>query len=172
MPQIQSEDYLTADRVISRRSIESNANRRDRETEAKAMLNEGVSVETLNLLTIDRQSISRILYYAKIYEEVVSVPGVICEFGVHYGSTMNILLNLRGIKESYNVSRKLFGFDTFSGFPHIHPDDQNDRNQNLVNKGDNSVYQNHEERLSRLLTINEAESPVSHLKRFELVKGV
>ena len=38
------------------------------------------------------------------------------EFGVEWGSTLSLLIKLRSIHEPYNYSRKIIGFDTFSGF--------------------------------------------------------
>jgi hypothetical protein len=61
-------------------------------------------------------SISRLLYYDTLYKKIIGKSGVICEFGVQWGAGLSTLLNLRGIYEPYNHTRKVFGFDTFEGF--------------------------------------------------------
>jgi hypothetical protein len=118
------------------------------------------------LLTLRRQSISRILYYDELYKKIVDVPGVICEFGVQWGTTLAQLIALRGIHEPYNYSRTIYGFDTFNGFPNIH---ENDGEFSSI--GDYSVNENHFQLLEEILSIHESDSPISHIRKFELVKG-
>jgi len=117
-------------------------------------------------LGLNRLRLSRILYYHELYQKVIGVPGVVCEFGVRWGSTMILLENLRGMLEPYNFSRKVVGFDTFEGFPSVN---QKDSLCNAV--GDCSVYDKYEDTLSMILTLHENLSPVSHIQKFELVKG-
>ena len=38
-----------------------------------------------NLVSLRVDSVARVLYYADLYKKIVDVPGVICEFGVHWG---------------------------------------------------------------------------------------
>jgi hypothetical protein len=68
-----------------------------------------------SLVTLKRQSLSRILYYNNLYQKIIDIPGVICEFGVQWGATLAQLINLRGMYEPFNHGRKIFGFDTFEG---------------------------------------------------------
>jgi hypothetical protein len=115
---------------------------------------------------LKRQALSRLLYLDQIYSEIVEVPGVICEFGVQYGATTATLVNLRGIHEPYNHSRHIYGFDTFEGFPTV---DAKDGNHSET--GDYAVPQRYEERLEALLALHEANAPLSHIRRFHLIKG-
>lgn len=50
-----------------------------------------------SLATMKRNALSRVLYLHELYKEIISVPGVICEFGVHWGASFSTLLNLRNI---------------------------------------------------------------------------
>lgn len=113
-----------------------------------------------------RQVLSRLLYQDHLYRKILGTTGVICEFGVHWGGTIATLCNLRGIYEPYNYSRTIFGFDTFSGFP-----DVDARDGGLVQKGDYSTTRNYEEELSEILALQESFSPISHVRKFQLVKG-
>ena len=117
-------------------------------------------------LTLRRQSISRILYYNNLYKKILNVPGVICEFGVRWGTTLAQLTAFRGIYEPYNHCRKIYGFDTFEGFSAI---DEKDGGYSEL--GDYSVKPGHIEILEEILTIHEADSPLSHIKKFDLIKG-
>ncbi len=119
-----------------------------------------------NLVTLKRQSLSRILYYNELYKKIVEIPGVICEFGVQWGATLAQLINFRGIYEPFNHSRKIFGFDTFEGFPVI-----DEKDGGFSNVGDYAITQNYEETLDKILTLHEGFSPISHVKKFELIKG-
>jgi hypothetical protein len=115
---------------------------------------------------LKRQVISRILYQDYLYKRILNVPGVICEFGVHWGATIATLLNLRGIYEPYNHSRMIYGFDTFSGFPGV-----GDKDGGFSRAGDYSTSDGYERELERVLTIHESFSPIPQIRKFELIKG-
>jgi hypothetical protein len=119
-----------------------------------------------NVVTLRRQSLSRILYYNHLYQKIIDIPGVICEFGVQWGATIAQLINLRGIYEPFNHSRKIFGFDTFEGFPTLDPKDGD-----FSRIGDYSTAAEFEQTLEAILKIHESFSPLSHIKKYELVKG-
>lgn len=121
-----------------------------------------------SLIGIKVQALSRLLYYNEIYKKIVNVPGVICEFGVQWGG-ISQLINLRSIYEPFNISRKIIGFDTFSGFPSVTSQDRNEMSQ--WNSGDYSTDVFFEIELEKILTLHEQTAPMSHIKKFELVKG-
>jgi len=116
--------------------------------------------------TMRRHTLSKILYYNELYRKILNIPGVICEFGVHWGAATSLLLNLRGIYEPYNFSRKVYGFDTFSGFPEIDMKDGD-----FVSEGDYSAGDMHYGELAELLDVQESFSPINHIKKFQLIKG-
>lgn len=119
-----------------------------------------------NLVTLKRQSLSRILYLDSLYQKIVDVPGVVCEFGVQWGATFAQLINLRGIYEPYNHSRKIYGFDSFEGFPVI-----DDKDGGFSEIGDYSTTVGYQETLEKILSLHESFSPLPHIKKFELIKG-
>ena len=73
---------------------------------------------------------------------------------------------MRGIYEPFNYNRKIVGFDTFGGFPSV---DKKDGAK--VKTGDYAVTENYEVYLEKILAYHESESPIPHIKKFELVKG-
>jgi hypothetical protein len=113
-----------------------------------------------------RQVLSRLLYQDQLYRSIINVPGVICEFGVHWGATIATLCNLRGIYEPYNHSRRIFGFDTFSGFVGV-----DEKDGGFSSDGDYSTSTGYEDELSTLLSLHESFSPIPQIQKFELVKG-
>lgn len=120
-----------------------------------------------SLVTLTRQTLSRILHYDRLYQNILNTPGVILEFGVQWGATISQLAALRGIYEPYNHSRKIFGFDTFLGF--TSPDSIKDGK--FPKEGMYGTFPRYESYLEQILQIHERESPISHLKKFDLIKG-
>jgi hypothetical protein len=114
---------------------------------------------------LKRQVLSRILHYADIYKLILPVPGCILEFGVQWGATLATLISLRGMYEPYNHARRIIGFDTFSGFASVSDHDRDSR------PGQYTVEAGYEARLESILALHEQMAPISHVRKFELVKG-
>lgn len=119
-------------------------------------------------LFINRQTLSNLLYKDFLYRKIIDVHGIICEFGVRWGRNLALFENFRGIYEPYNLTRKVVGFDTFEGFI---SSSEKDGNSIFVKKGNYSVTENYEEYLTKVLEYHEKQSPISHVKKFELQKG-
>jgi hypothetical protein len=117
-------------------------------------------------LYLTRQSLSRINLIQKLYEAIVPVHGVVMEFGVRWGQNLALFSMLRGIHEPYNYNRRIVGFDTFQGFPSVH---SNDGAQ--VSEGQYGVSENWEAELRAILDFHEANAPIPHKRKSELVKG-
>lgn len=119
-------------------------------------------------LFLKRQDLSEILFITELYKQIVGIHGVIMEFGVRWGRNLALLQSLRGIFEPYNHNRKIIGFDTFSGFPSV---DSKDGKSSIIHEGAYSVTENYDEYLEQVLSYHETESPIGHIKKFELRKG-
>jgi DNA-directed RNA polymerase subunit N (RpoN/RPB10) len=119
-------------------------------------------------LFINRQCLSRMIFMHDMYKNILDVNGVIVEFGVRWGQNLALFQNFRGMYEPFNHTRKIIGFDTFSGFPSV---DQKDGRSNVATVGSYSVSDGYEKYLEEVLSYHETESPISHLKKFEIVKG-
>ncbi len=117
-------------------------------------------------LYMNRQALSRILYMHELYKQIIDVHGVVMEFGVRWGQNMALYESFRGMYEPYNYSRKIIGFDTFGGFPSTDAKDGD-----KVKPGDYGVTADYEAYLTQVLDYHESESPLGHLKKYELVKG-
>ena len=106
--------------------------------------------------------------FYEIYKLNLSNHGSIIEFGVRWGQTLNLLVALRGLFEPYNRHRKIYGFDTFSGFKGVTKSDGNLHN---CKDGSFGVSKGYEKFLENLLSLNESLNPMGHIKKFELIKG-
>jgi len=113
----------------------------------------------------NKAEIARLLYLHEIYREILGVHGVVMEFGVRWGQDLALLEAFRGIHEPFNRNRKIIGFDTFEGFPAVSAVDVG------AAPGEYSVTPNYEKYLEQLLATREREGTVTHIKKFELVKG-
>jgi hypothetical protein len=116
--------------------------------------------------TLTRSTIARLLYLSEIYDLILSTPGSILEFGVHHGASSSILTNLRAIKEPYNYNRKLFVFDTFSGFVGSSKKDG-------VGGGDGkfNLPATYNETLESLLTIHQKLNPLPDIIKHQIYEG-
>lgn len=119
-----------------------------------------------SLAVMKRNALARVLYLNDLYRDIVTVPGVICEFGVQWGASLSTLLNLRNMIEPYNVERMIYGFDTFSGFASVHEKDGAD-----AKVGDYASIDGYEDTLAEILDYHESISAFPNQRRFELIKG-
>jgi hypothetical protein len=119
-------------------------------------------------LFLNRQTLSRVLFIHELYQKIVNVHGIVAEFGVRWGQNLALFESFRGMYEPYNYTRKIVGFDTFEGFPHLVEKDGRAR---MMESGAFGVTPGYEKYLEQVLDYHEQESPVSHMKKYELVKG-
>jgi hypothetical protein len=119
-------------------------------------------------LYLRRKSLSRILFMNDLYKKILDLQGIITEFGVFWGQNLALFESFRSIYEPYNYTRKVVGFDTFEGYASV---DKKDGNAEIIQKGSYSTGKGYDEYLSKILQYHEALQPISHIKKYELVKG-
>lgn len=115
-----------------------------------------------------RQNLSRFLAQADLYKEVVSLHGSIVEVGVAFGASLFAWAHLASIYEPFNHTRKVIGFDTWEGFPGLSAQDAGSVKEFSHEGGMAApVY----EELVDMARLHDANRPIGHLPRIELVKG-
>ena len=72
---------------------------------------------------VNRQKLSRFLARYELFKMVMGVKGSIIECGVQHGGGLLAWAKLSEALEPYAIHRRVFGFDTFEGFPDLHPND-------------------------------------------------
>jgi hypothetical protein len=112
--------------------------------------------------------LAKILYLNELYELIERVPGIIVEFGVWWGANLALLESFRSVYEPYNWTRKVVGFDTFEGYPEV---TERDGTSRYASVGGYSVSAGYQAHLARLLEAHEADNVMSHIQKYELVKG-
>lgn len=95
---------------------------------------------------VSRQALTRFLAQVRIFEHIKHIHGSIIECGVYAGQGLMSWAQLSAIHEPVGgVTREVFGFDTFSGFPSVHENDINNTRQVKHEKGDlsiSNIYEN------------------------------
>jgi Macrocin-O-methyltransferase (TylF) len=123
----------------------------------------------VNLGLYTRSSVlAKMLYVNELYQKIVTVPGVVMEFGVWWGTNLALFESLRAIYEPYNHTRKVVGFDTFTGYPAIRPEDGD---CDLARPGTYATAQGYDAYLTELLDYHQQENVMAHVKKYEIVKG-
>lgn len=119
-------------------------------------------------LFLTSKNFSRLLFFYEIYKKIIDKHGVIMEFGVRWGQNLSLMSALRGIFEPFNRHRKIIGFDTFEGFKGI---SDKDGSKCKCGEGSYAVPGDYERYLDTILALQEGLNPMSHIKRYELMKG-
>jgi len=123
----------------------------------------------VNLGLYTRSSVlAKTLYVNELYQQIVNVPGVVMEFGVWWGTNLALFESLRAVYEPYNHSRKVVGFDTFTGYPAIGNEDGHSA---VAQVGTYGVADGYEKYLAELLDYHQRENVMGHIKKYQIVKG-
>jgi hypothetical protein len=120
-------------------------------------------------LFLNSKNLSRILCMDHLYQQVVDVMGVVVEFGTRWGQNASLFAALRGIYEPFNRHRKIIAFDTFTGFPSLHEKDNLDCD--VIRSGGLATTDGYHKYLERIMQFQEADSPLSHICKFEIRRG-
>jgi hypothetical protein len=142
-----------------------------RETLLELFQNNPLPPEELitNLLLFTRSSVmAKVFYLNELYQKIINTPGVIMEFGVWWGQNLALFESLRAIYEPYNFTRRVIGFDTFTGYTAL---SEKDGGSEYVAEGAYSVSEGYENFLTNLLDYHQQENSMPHIKKYELVKG-
>jgi hypothetical protein len=121
-------------------------------------------------LFISSKNMSRIMFMHHIYKLSLEAHGVIMEFGCRWGQVSSLFAAFRGMYEPFNRMKKIIAFDSFEGFPSLNADKDN-LGCNAMHPGGLCCTPEYEKYLSRILELQELDNPMSHIKKFEVIKG-
>jgi len=116
---------------------------------------------------VRRQQLKRFLALYEIFKLVLPVKGSIVECGVFRGFGLMSWAKLSTILEPENLIRRVYGFDSFDGFPSVSPADQN---AEVDHAAGNLRADSHAE-LSRLIELYDQDRFLGHIGKVELIKG-
>lgn len=118
-----------------------------------------------------RKHVARLLFLNEIYQKILPVHGSIMRFGVYWGREMCNFLHLRGIYEPYNFSRRVIGFTVDDDSLKINGEDGITEEAKLKILGTSPSREYYTDYLNPLLDCQEKQSPLSHIRRFDLIPG-
>jgi hypothetical protein len=116
---------------------------------------------------VRRQHLKRFLTLYEIFKKLLPVKGSIVECGVFRGFSLSTWAKLSAIMEPENLIRKIYGFDTYEGFPNLHEKDQTDAYTHEVGHFYTDVY----EELNELNDAFNRDRFLGHINKVELIKG-
>jgi hypothetical protein len=121
---------------------------------------------------VRRQHLKRFLALYEIFKLALPVKGSIIECGVFHGFGFMSWAKLSTILEPENFTRRVYGFDTFGGFPSISEQDENVNGSRVValpHVGDLSSSSKDE--LEALVAQYDQDRFLGHMDKAHLIEG-
>ncbi len=115
-----------------------------------------------------RPALTRFLALYEIFKRVLPVKGSIVECGVHHGTSLMAWAKMSAILEPVNLTRRIYGFDSFAGFPSVAPQDQ-PMVEAAVGVG--TLASDSMAELLELSRINDSTRFLGHIPKVELIHG-
>jgi hypothetical protein len=117
---------------------------------------------------VRRQNLTRFLALYEIFKLALPVKGSVVECGVFRGFGTMTWAKLSAILEPVNLMRRVYGFDSFSGFPAVSEADRVGLGAH-VRAGD--LYADSQQELMELAAINDSTRFLGHVPKVQLIKG-
>lgn len=118
---------------------------------------------------VRRQDIARFMARVEIFKQCLHVNGSIVECGVFAGAGLMTWHHCTAIYEPYNHTRRIFGFDTFEGFPSVSA--QDGEQAGLVQVGSLKASETMEDELNQLIALHDQNRPLGHIPKAQLIAG-
>lgn len=116
---------------------------------------------------VRRQHLKRFLALYELFKLALPVKGSVVECGVFRGFGLLSWAKLSTILEPENLTRRIYGFDTFAGFPSVSDADRTGAGKGEVGGLEASSY----DELQSLIKQYDRDRFLGHIPKVELVKG-
>lgn len=117
---------------------------------------------------VRRQNLTRFLALYEIFKKVLNVKGSVVECGVFQGFGITSWAKFSAILEPVNLTRRIYGFDSFNGFPEISEKDRSSSSGH-IKQGD--LFADCFEEINELVSIHDSTRFLGHVPKVKLVKG-
>jgi len=117
---------------------------------------------------VRRQNLTRFLVLYEIFKKIINIKGSIVECGVNQGFGIMSWAKFSAIMEPANLTRRIYGFDTFEGFPEITEKDRS-KSSKHVKVGD--LAADTYEEIYGLAKIHDSTRFLGHIPKVNLIKG-
>lgn len=118
---------------------------------------------------ITRTSMTRFLTKYEIFKKIIDVQGSIIECGVLFGGGLMSWAHFSSILEPANHQRRIFGFDTFQGFPEVTEQDKSKLSSEFCNDG--NLYVDSEEDLKVAIDVYNKTRFFNNVEKISLIRG-
>ena len=116
---------------------------------------------------VRRQHLKRFLALYELFKLVLPVKGSVVECGVHRGFGLMSFAKLSAMLEPENLTRRIYGFDTFEGFPEVSEKDQGSTARPEAGQLAADSY----DELIKLIEEYDRDRFLGHISKVELVRG-
>jgi hypothetical protein len=116
---------------------------------------------------IRRQNLKRFLALYEVFKLVMPVKGSVVECGVFRGFGLMAWAKLSTMLEPENLTRRIYGFDTFQGFPSVAAKDQSP----LTSSQPGDLCSDSYDELLQLICEYDRDRFLGHIPKVELVRG-
>lgn len=117
---------------------------------------------------VRRQNLTRFLALYEIFKKVLPIKGSVVECGVFQGFGTMTWAKLSAILEPVNLTRRIYGFDSFEGFPSVSHQDRSAFSSH-VSEGD--LLASSYEELVELNRIHDTTRFLGHVGKVKLIRG-
>jgi hypothetical protein len=116
---------------------------------------------------VRRQQLKRFLAFYELFKLILPLKGSIVDCGVYRGASLMSWAKLSTMLEPENLTRRIYGFDTFEGFPSIGAQDQSESMKPEKGELCSSSY----DELLELIQEYDADRFLGHIGKVELIRG-
>ncbi len=116
---------------------------------------------------VRRQYLKRFLAMYEIFKLILPVKGSVIECGVYKGFSLMAWANLSSMLEPENLTRRIYGFDTFEGFPTVSEKDSNP----IAMPEQGAFYANTHDELQALISEYDKDRFLGHIDKVHLIRG-
>jgi hypothetical protein len=116
---------------------------------------------------VRRNHLKRFLAMYELFKLVQPVKGSIIECGVFRGFGVMTWAKLSAMLEPENLTRRIYAFDTFAGFPNVHEKDQTD----VADVTAGGLFADSHDELQALITEYDRDRFLGHVDKVHLIKG-
>lgn len=114
-----------------------------------------------------RAQVTRFAALYELFKLSLPVKGSIVECGVFRGFSLMTFAQLSAALEPNNLTRRIYGFDTFGGFPSVSTQDQPQQTGAAIGDLEADSY----DELSRLIEVFDDDRFLGHISKVQLIKG-
>ncbi len=118
---------------------------------------------------VRRQHLTRLFALYEIFKRIITVKGSIVECGVNRGYGLMAWAKLSAVLEPVNLTRRIYGFDSFAGFPSVGDKDRTGPAWETAEPG--GLHADSYAELLKLIELYDKDRFLGHIPKVELIKG-